>query len=373
MSQDIFEKEAMKKILSERNGEISLLLGNGFSLARTEFEIFAQKNILETVKTKVKIEGIIELKSAVNQNIEEYIRYLHDYPGFVKFFCDTEYLKRSGIGLEEGQDLHEYCKNLSITFKELTNNFKTKLLEVFGDSHPKTFNDSSSDVTNCVNFLSYFHKIFTINYDLLLYWIVQKANDTYSLKKFKDGFARQEENKNLIGFSHRYPSMNVHFLHGAIHLVNENSSASKIRRNGSGKLVDILDIIKKDNNLQSLMVIEGTSEDKLSVIERNFYLYESLDTLRCLKEDLMIHGCSILNHSGVINNDAHLWRSIMNSKVENIYIGVFENNINTATIRSELNNLTVAGHGSPNIFFYCAKSFGPWLFDGKTNDPTKDD
>lgn len=180
--------EEMKEVILEEKDttKLSLFLGNGFTQGKAEFTDFAQANILNEIKSDVQIKGLIEAKSDVCQNFEEYLRLLNGYPEFTRFFCDTDFLNRSGIGLGKDDDLNTFFSEKSAECQNLAADFKSHLLGFFNKKHPSSFNESSEGVRQCINFFSYFRRIFTINYDLLLYWIIQCA--IQEGKRFRDGF-----------------------------------------------------------------------------------------------------------------------------------------------------------------------------------------
>ena len=68
-----------------------------------------------------------------------------------------------------------------------------------------------------------------------------------------------------------------------------------------------------------LFVSEGTWQNKLSKIRKNIYLnhcYKSLSSIGTKNSSLVIFGTLLKR------NDTHIRKAILKSKVENIYIGV---------------------------------------------------
>jgi hypothetical protein len=77
-----------------------------------------------------------------------------------------------------------------------------------------------------------FLKVVPLNYDLVLYWVIQSVNKTIP-KKFYDGMSRPVIGTNdFLKFYDGNNKYNVHFLHCAVHLLTEQSGDTiKLRVN----------------------------------------------------------------------------------------------------------------------------------------------
>lgn len=112
----------------------------------------------------------------------------------------------------------------------------------------------------------------------------------------------------------------------------------------TGSLIEKREKLCSSGKFHDLFVLGGTTEEKLDIIENNTYLKKAFESLKKIEGDLVIYGCSI------DDNDAHIWKNICDSSVNNIYIGIssdkardriknhFENK-NTAFYYQDENNI----------------------------------
>lgn len=101
-----------------------------------------------------------------------------------------------------------------------------------------------------------YRRIFTTNYDLLLYWAVVSNTDL-----FRDCFWANERNE----FDPRHCKVGpdhtaTYYLHGALHLVAEKSGITRKLTRGSGQLLDQFGKPDEDDReARPLLVTEGSS------------------------------------------------------------------------------------------------------------------
>ena len=142
------------------------------------------------------------------------------------------------------------------------------------------------------NVLRGFEWIFTTNYDLLLYWAIAYGG---RFLPFIDHFRWA----NRCEFDpERAPvyvtDVPIYFLHGALHLVVDGEGAVfKLRRNMETLLDQFGQPMKGDPEARPLLVTEGSSRDKLEVIENNEYLAHALETLRENDLDTVVFGSAL--------------------------------------------------------------------------------
>ncbi len=202
--------EALK--IAEQYGKKHLLLGNGFSIA-CKPDIFAYGSLFEEAKKTMSKELAAIFAAMGTQDFEEVIRALQHAAAIVS----------------------AYNPKLKRTMARMTGDFeklKTDLIQAVAGRHPARPNDIS-DVRYfaCRTFLSHFvgknadGKIYTMNYDLLLYWaLMHEDEDPTELIALNhdDGFRKDEEAYDAPyvewqgeGAAH---GQNIHYLHGALHL-----------------------------------------------------------------------------------------------------------------------------------------------------------
>lgn len=225
----------------------SIILGNGFNLALkscSSIEIkFDYKEILEVVKARAmgRPEG---LSKFLEQNdVEENLR--------------TNDLEALLAILKNSHQCLAFCSNNYCTcnsdyemkIKENIKLLKNLVIEVMTDGHfhPNYLNIFNEDnellLDKCKHNLEIFDRIFTINYDLILYWFLNNRELLGS--KFRDGFSSKDEYKpldtqnfpiqHLYGHAGTNNMSNLFFLHGALHLLQNKAKAYKVVRRDARK------------------------------------------------------------------------------------------------------------------------------------------
>jgi len=240
--------------------DFHLILGNGFNLALSD--IFGEKYQVKLGYDQI-IKGIVTLldkeerKSKSEKKLE--IQKLKQFIESNSDIKDVEWLLWI---LENSTDCisrenHIYYEIDDNVTKIITNNIsllKKCFINVitskkYHPDHNLLFNNqqTSSNIQQCAHNLNLFKRIFTINYDLILYWLINNQGLLYkkeTKKGFKDGFINKLKYKpnkdpNLLNHLAACFAENNHanlfYLHGAIHLLREISentpeSAFKIVR-----------------------------------------------------------------------------------------------------------------------------------------------
>lgn len=206
--------------------------------------------------------------------------------------------------------------SLSSRFAADADELKKILASTIADNHPDIPSEiTSSEYTYCRNFLVNFSSIYTLNYDLLLYWVLMHDEGGLDIKH-DDGFRdSDDEDADYVvwdnGNSH---GQNIHYLHGALHLFDGGTELKKFTWNKTGiKLIDqIRDALSV--NLFPLIVTEGTSEEKLTKINHSGYLHKAKRSFSEIGGSLFIHGHSLAD------NDDHIISLIPETKINKIFI-----------------------------------------------------
>jgi hypothetical protein len=108
---------------------------------------------------------------------------------------------------------------------------------------------AAAKIPACVKFLAQFDTIFTLNYDLLLYWVIL-ANTT----QFQDGFGLAEDRKGFRCTFKMDAYCNVFNLHGGLHLFKtEDDLVEKRIDQGSGVIDAIASTITNGRRLPCVM------------------------------------------------------------------------------------------------------------------------
>lgn len=187
------------------------------------------------------------------------------------------------------------------------------LADVLADRHPKTaVSLSDEEIRHVREFLKPFDDVFTLNYDMLLYWAITRPS-LISGVAARDGFGPFEDE---IVWQKRLPQ-HVHFLHGALHLFVEDRKLKKLNFKQHGPM---LSEVKRPINIDKypLIVTEGSSAEKKARIDRSAYLSTTLERFEAISSALFIHGVSMSP------NDNHIFEKIESekSKIQALYVGV---------------------------------------------------
>ncbi|WP_058534668.1 DUF4917 family protein [Legionella saoudiensis] len=374
--------------------EPSIILGNGFNLALKECSSiniqFGYKDILNEVKIKSK-ESSHELSVFLEQNgvnedlktddIEVLLAILKNSSQCLTF-CSKNYCD---------------CKpNYENKIKQNFDLLKKIVIEVMTDKklHPEyleIFNEENNCILNrCKRNLECFNRIFTINYDLILYWLLNNRELLWEYDKsgklvkgkFRDGFSSKEEYKpidfnnhpidSLYGYAGTNNRPNLFWLHGALHLLHDKAKAYKVVRKNKDLYLDLFQLrnllLKDYSTFENLLVFDATSYDKIRNIYANAYLEKGYDKIITTPGDIIIYGCNLLNNTNDsidLGNDIHLWRRVINSRAKKIYLGIgaedsSELNSFAEQAAKEFKTLRCIEDSDIRIYTYSHKLFNIW-------------
>lgn len=284
-----------------------LLLGNGFSMAY-DFERFSFTSLLDSaVKEKIIIE---------NSPIHKMFKKLDT--------ADFEYIMRL---LEDANKTitcysSEKCaKTIQDELIKDSNKLKHYLVEIITNNHPEKITEiDDNKFINTISFISKFKKIYTLNYDMLLYWAIIKLNEEKGKDIFKDGFGQSEFDENEIVYRNKKDNngQNIFYLHGALHLFDKKTDFLKIKYKETHPLTE--QILEKLNmNIYPVFISEGTAESKKNKIIHNALLnssYKSLQTSGSKDSSLVLFGTTLKS------NDEHIKKAVLDNKISSIYIGI---------------------------------------------------
>lgn len=354
----------------------SIFIGNGINkalkLINTKAEInFDYESIFQEVLSRLSTDNLelCDFLNMAEKNNNKDLEYL------------LLILKNSDECLKYATN--HYCTptpDCSAKINQYRDVLKKTVIEILTDSHfhpsyqaifGNDFNNPPEYIKQCGKNLRNFERIFTINYDLILYWLMNhqglltKANSTDVSEHgyFKDGFSQEncyfldntnEVKEHLCGLSMNNNHPNFFYLHGALHLIQKNNSAYKIVRKGSNMtLSDLRDfLLEKFPNFDSLIIFDATNEEKVDTIFANAYLNKAYDKITPIKGDIIIYGCNFLDNSETkinLGNDIHLWQKIINSDTHNLFVSLGKEGSELDTYNQELGGAFKRLKVKPNI------------------------
>jgi len=276
-----------------------VMLGNGFSMA-WRANVFSYSSLLEEADFSdiLDHEGLFAV--AGSNDFEIVIRGLQQSAAYLRVYRPDDEQTAARM-LQDAEAL------------------KTILVRAIADNHP----DLPAAVTPeayaaCRRFLSHFEHIYTVNYDLLLYWtLMQNEIDELDIR-CDDGFRQTEngEDADYVAWED-HQSANVHFLHGALHLFDSGTELQKYTWLRTG--IPLIEQVRAalDRDLFPLFVAEGTSDMKIERINHGAYLHKALRSLTSVTGDLFVYGHSLAE------NDEHILRQIERGRIGRLYISIY--------------------------------------------------
>jgi hypothetical protein len=284
-------------------GKCHLLLGNGFSIALKP-DIFSYGSLFENADFSAA-PHIPRLFQALGTNdFEVVIRHLQSAAILVEVY-------QPELG------------SLAAMFRKDAAAIKDALVSAIAKRHPhRPFDITQAQYRACREFLARFDHIFTLNYDVLLYWaLMQREVDKLDLMP-DDGFRHPEDDPSLPYVSwQQAQTATIHYLHGALHLFDQDTEMIKYTWSKTDR--PIVDQIREAlaENKYPLFVAEGTTDSKRERILHNAYLHKALRSFESCcgpaANSILIYGHSLAE------NDRHVLRCISAGGASNLLVGIY--------------------------------------------------
>lgn len=347
-----------KAIALTNDAKRHLLLGNGFSISCIP-NIFTYKSIFEQANFSQHPEIPEVFKRLNTEDFEIVVKSLENASEILEVY-------QSG-----SSSIQNKLKEHAIRTKEI-------LLSTLALNHPVLPSDISEEKYSfCRRFLSHFlhksgGKVYTLNYDLLLYWALMHKSEEEEIELyFDDGFGKDSWGKGANYWvssnvtwqgETKSDSQRIYYLHGALHLFDRGKDLEKFTWSNSG--LPLLQQARNalDMNKFPLFVSEGTSELKLSKVNHSAYLHHCYKSFSRTMENknsiLFTFGFSFSE------NDEHIIEKIKAGKIKRIYVGIYgdpnlDTNVNIITRCERL--IRERDEGTPlEIFYYNSSSAKVW-------------
>lgn len=272
-------------------GKRHLLLGNGFSID-CRHDIFDYRRLLDQADFSAAHCARRAFDKLGTSDFERVVRALRDFAHIAPLY---------------GADGTQAAKDADST-REI-------LIETIQERHPAQPNELlDAEFEKCWDFLTHFNSIFTLNYDLLLYWTQMHHLQKGGGMQFSDGFKGRAQA--LVWSAEHYDPCRTFFLHGGLHLFEVDRKPQKRTWGGSEPpiLVQVAEAIRSDR--YPLFVCEGKAEEKLAVIKRSNYLTHGFKELGSLDGSLFIFGHSLREE------DKHILDQIKASNISKLLVSV---------------------------------------------------
>lgn len=194
------------------------------------------------------------------------------------------------------------------------------LVDTIAKNHPARPQDISKDrYRACRKFLDNFRCVYTLNYDLLLYWaLMQDDLPPFEVLRFEDGFRKPEPEADYViwdsGSSH---TQTIHYMHGALHIFDAGAELQKYT--WSNTEIALIDQVKAalNNHTFPLFVAEDTHDAKMDRIMHSAYLGRSKSSFEQIANDLFVFGFAFGE------SDDHILQLIGKNKVKQMFVSLY--------------------------------------------------
>jgi len=259
--------------------------------------------------------------------------------------------------------VHLYSKepDIQMRMKKDADGLRDILVNTIAKSHPERPSDiSDEEYDACKKFLSNFDKIYTLNYDLLLYWTMMHV-EAGSTPTSDDGFRKSKEDFDsdyVVWEPENSHGQNIHFLHGALHIFDAGDEIQKYTWINTGiRLIEqIRNALSKE--FYPLFVAEGSSREKVQRIKHSDFLAKAYRSFQS------IGGCIFIYGHSLAENDEHFLKVLERGKIEHIFIGIYgdPSKPETKAIMKRGQKMQAARTGKYNlqVTFYDAKTAKVW-------------
>ena len=337
-------EEVIAYLNKKKGRQRHLLLGNGFSMAYDK-DIFSY-NALNSFIDQLDDDLLKKLFEVINtKNFEVVMQHLDNFIEIAKVFSTED-------------DLVERLTTASETLK-------TSLIDAVKTLHPEhVFEIPKAKSEKCADFLQGFlangGKVFTTNYDLLLYWVLMRNG----VEDAVDGFGKEFEGYDLstgepefaeLCWGKRRDAQGVFYLHGALHLFDTGVEIVKELYDSEHYLLTKIKerIDKKD---YPIFVTAGNGHEKMTHVTHNKYLQHGFDTFASIEGSLIVFGF------GFGDSDSHIIDAINKSakhgqktddRLWSVYIGV--------NSQSSLDRIReIESKFQCKVNYYDARTVGVW-------------
>lgn len=329
--------------LAECAGETKhVLLGNGFSRALFN-DIFAYEALFLRADF-----------AALDPKVREAFGAL----GTMDFEVVMKSLRNAGelvnLYQPEQAGLVERFRRDAIALREV-------LAQTVADNHPARPSDvPTAAYSACRTFLSHFEKVYTLNYDLLLYWTMMRSEVPPSIPDPDDGFRQPEDGPaeyvNWNPSESKY--QRIFYLHGALHLFDAGAILKKMTWVNTG--LALIDQVRAAlaQNYYPLVVSEGTTDEKKDRIFHSGYLTRGYRSFADIAGALFTFGFAMSE------NDDHWLRCIGKGKTKVLAVGLYGDPASDANRRIRQRAAALPGQRAQRkplrVIYYGAASASVW-------------
>jgi hypothetical protein len=249
---------------------------------------------------------------------------------------------------------------LAVQLRADADGLRELLVRTIAANHPSRPGDVPTPAyQRCRSFLSCFSSIYTLNYDLLLYWTLMQ-DELEPKVEADDGFRTPDDGpQEYVSWEvEKTDYQNIFYLHGALHVFDAATEIKKYTWVNTG--IPLIDQIRDalQHNLYPLFVAEGESAQKIARIKHNEFLGRAFRSFAKIGGALYVYGHSMAA------NDEHIIKLIEKNKVTQLHVGVYGDPLsdgNQRVIERSLKIQAVRPAKRPlDLWFFDAASAQVW-------------
>lgn len=331
--------------------ESSLLIGNGASVAL--HPQFSYKSLKEYADENEELdEDVLKLFSEFDTDDFEHILRLVWHASIIN----------TKLNIQDDRTQKAY------------ENIRDALIRSVRAIH-SNYDQINDSLPNLYEFTKNFKTIISLNYDLILYWIIMHGNDQRDGHRFKDCFINKTFQDDWLKFRSpigRETAITLVFYpHGNLSLArNIYDEEYKISTTGSNLLESILSTWKRGKAVP-LFISEGTAEKKLKSILSSGYLQTVYDEVlpsifstESNANNLVIYGWALGEH------DMHILKRILcgrnrdsltNNPINKIAVSLYKPTQDDCfRIEQAIKNCLNVSELKLQLYFFDSASSGCW-------------
>jgi hypothetical protein len=280
-----------------------VLLGNGFSRACKD-DIFSYEALYKQADFETLSPGARDAFGALGTT---------DFEMVIKALRQTALLARVYVPDKP---------QLVTTLLEDAIGLRNVLVDTIARNHPARPQDIQPErYIACRAFLNNFERIYTLNYDLLLYWALMQG-ELPPMEHFehRDGFRKPEEpNADYVAWdSGSAYAQTVLYMHGALHIFDAGHELQKYT--WCNTQIPLIEQIKAalDRDEFPLFVAEDTHKAKLERILHSAYLGKVKSSFEQITNDLFVFGFAFGE------SDEHIVQLMGRNKITQMFVSLFD-------------------------------------------------
>jgi hypothetical protein len=328
----------------------TLIVGNGGSIALSP--AFRYTDLYQNAcKNKL-------VSEAAQQVFEQFSKANRDFERVLYSLWQADFVNQK---LELAEDERKKVRKAYLEVR-------LALIKSVKEIHPDRTICTDERLSNIGRFMADFRTVFSLNYDLIVYWALLQANSNMAAQ-LRDGFSKISKRKYSSRIEKRLfdadfiqssnnRTTKVFYPHGNLVLYQTSGGEeSKLAANRDG-LLNTITKYWRDNDGQPLFVCEGSAEAKVSTISQSKYLSSVFQqALPASRQSLTIYGWSIGEQ------DSHILKQLALSNCQIAAVSVFGDGKSEKQLAKEkdgMRDMLRTYAGINQVEFFDAQSAGCW-------------